>query len=67
MRILEQLFNWMLVIGLVLMVGRILTAVLMFMDIPFITFFRDYSLVSVIILLIGIIGTQVMKDNKKKK
>jgi hypothetical protein len=65
MNFLEKLFNWMLVIGLFLMLGRIITAVFLFLDIPFTTLFKDYSVISFIILIIGAIGTQMMKDNKK--
>jgi hypothetical protein len=66
MNFLEKLFNWMLVIGLFLMLGRIITAVFLFLDIPFTTLFKDYSVISFIILIIGAIGTQMMKDNKKQ-
>jgi putative effector of murein hydrolase len=65
MHFLEKLFNWMLVIGLVLMVGRIVTAILMFLDIPFTSFFKDYSVISFIILIVGAIGSHVMKDQNK--
>ena len=65
MKGLEQVFNWMLVIGLVLMVGRFATAAFMYFDIPFTSFFRDYGLVSFVILIVGVIGTEVMKSKKK--
>lgn len=61
MVVLEKIFNWMLVIGIILMIGRIVTAILLYFDIPFTTFFKDYSLISIIILIIGVIGTEVMK------
>lgn len=64
MMLLEKVFNWLLVIGLLLMVGRLLTLVFMFLDIPFTTFFKDYSLASIIILIIGLIGSQAMKEKK---
>ncbi|WP_400244198.1 hypothetical protein AB3U99_23045 [Niallia sp. JL1B1071] len=64
MMFLEKLFNWLLVIGLVLMVGRLITLVFMFLDIPFTTFFKDYSIVSIIVLIIGLIGSQAMKEKK---
>lgn len=64
MKVLAQIFNWMLVIGLLLMGGRIITFVLYLMDIPFTSFFQDYSFPSVIILIVGLIGSQVMKDKK---
>jgi len=65
MKGLEQVFNWMLVIGLVLMVGRFATVAFMYFDIPFTSFFRDYGLVSFVILIVGVIGTEVMKSKKK--
>ncbi|MED3791410.1 hypothetical protein P4571_02980 [Niallia alba] len=61
----EKVFNWLLVIGLLLMVGRLLTLIFMFLDIPFTTFFKDYSLVSIILLIIGLIGSQAIKEKKK--
>ncbi|HEO8422046.1 Uncharacterised protein [Mycobacteroides abscessus subsp. abscessus] len=64
MMLLEKIFNWLLIIGLVLMVGRLITLVFMFLDIPFTTFFKDYSMASIIVLIIGLIGTQVMKEKK---
>ncbi|PKG22328.1 hypothetical protein [Niallia nealsonii] len=64
MKWLEKLLNWMLVIGLLLLAGRIITAVCMFLKIPFTSFFKDYSIISIIILLIGLLGTQWMKGKK---
>jgi ABC-type antimicrobial peptide transport system permease subunit len=64
MMLLEKLFNWMLIIGLALMVGRLITLVFMFLDIPFTTFFKEYSIASIIVLIIGLIGSQVMKEKK---
>ncbi|GKU84612.1 hypothetical protein [Niallia sp. NCCP-28] len=65
MKWLEKLLNWMLVIGLLLLAGRIITAVCMFFNVSFTSFFKDYSIISIIILLIGLLGTQVMKTNKQ--
>ncbi|MEQ6854823.1 hypothetical protein AAHH17_10130 [Lysinibacillus capsici] len=61
---LRALFNWMLVIGLVLLGGRLITLICRYFDIPFTTFFKDYALVSMIILIVGIIGTEAMKKQK---
>ncbi|MFE8696428.1 hypothetical protein ACFYKT_08770 [Cytobacillus sp. FJAT-53684] len=61
---LEKVFNWMLIIGLLLLLGRIITAVFLFLDMPFTTFFKDYSAISIIILIIGAIGQHFMKSNK---
>ncbi|TQR16293.1 hypothetical protein [Psychrobacillus soli] len=65
MKFLEQVFNWIFIIGVVLLIGRIVTMVFRFLDTPFITFFTDYSGISFIILIVGVIGTEVMKRNKK--
>ncbi|MBM7553777.1 hypothetical protein [Thalassobacillus pellis] len=62
---LEKLFNWMLVIGFALMIGRLLTFLFLLLDIPFTTFFKDYNGISFAILIIGLIGTHVMKDHRK--
>ncbi|MFJ7374282.1 hypothetical protein ACIQV0_12920 [Lysinibacillus capsici] len=61
---LRALFNWMLVIGLILFGGRLVTLICRYFDIPFTTFFKDYALVSMIILIVGIIGTEAMKKQK---
>jgi len=54
----------MLVIGLILLGGRLVTLICRYFDIPFSTFFKDYALVSMIILIVGIIGTEAMKKQK---
>ncbi|MDO6449921.1 hypothetical protein [Oceanobacillus profundus] len=64
---LKRLFDWMTVIGLILLLGRILTAIFLFLDIPFTSFFQDYSIISVIILIIGLVGQQAVKDRKTKR
>lgn len=56
----------MLIIGLILLGGRIVTAICFYFDLPFTTFFKDYALVSVIILIVGIIGTEAMKKQEKR-
>jgi ABC-type antimicrobial peptide transport system permease subunit len=65
MNFIEKVFNWMVMIGLGLLVGRIITLVFRLMDIPFTTFFKDYNIISFIILIIGVIGSQMMKDKNK--
>lgn len=65
MNSLGKLFNWMVVIGMILLIGRLVTVVFLFLDIPFTTFFKDYSLISIIILIIGAIGQQITKPDKK--
>ncbi|WP_312096648.1 hypothetical protein [Niallia sp.] len=64
MMFLEKVFNWLLFIGLILMAGRLLTLAFMLLDIPFTSFFKDYSLASIIVLIIGLIGSQTMKEKK---
>ncbi len=54
----------MFVIGLLLLGGRLVTAICRYFDIPFTTFFKDYALVSMIILIVGIIGTESMKKQR---
>lgn len=62
---LGNLFNWMVVIGMILLIGRLITMAFLFLEIPFTTFFKDYSLISIIILIIGAIGQQFTKTGKK--
>ncbi|MED4889925.1 hypothetical protein [Lysinibacillus fusiformis] len=61
---LKALFNWMFVIGLILLGGRLVTVICRYFDISFTTFFKDYALVSMIILIVGIIGTESMKKQR---
>jgi hypothetical protein len=65
MGFLGNLFNWMVVIGMILLIGRLITMLFLFLEIPFTTFFKDYSLISIIILIIGAIGQQFTKTGKK--
>ncbi|MFY0516989.1 hypothetical protein ACOMCU_04030 [Lysinibacillus sp. UGB7] len=58
---LKGLFNWMLIIGLILLAGRIITAICRFFDIPFTTLFTDFALISFVILIVGVLGSEVMK------
>ncbi|MGF2617576.1 hypothetical protein FZC84_16255 [Rossellomorea vietnamensis] len=67
MNFLEKVFNWMLVIGLIFMVGRLITAGFRLLDIPFTTFFMDYNPLPFFVLIIGAIGSNVMKAINKKK
>ncbi|MEV5030666.1 hypothetical protein [Paenibacillus sp. LPE1-1-1.1] len=67
MRTLEKIFNWMVVIGLLLLVGRIITVILRYFEVPFTTFFKDYNVISFIILIIGAIGSQILKDKTNKE
>ncbi|MGE7758736.1 hypothetical protein [Peribacillus sp. NPDC097895] len=65
MDFLGKVFNWMVIIGLILLLGRIVTAVFLFMDIPFTSFFKEYSVISIIVLIIGVIGQHYTKPDKK--
>jgi hypothetical protein len=65
MDFLGKLFNWMVVIGMILLIGRLLSMAFLFLEIPFTTFFKDYSLISIIILIIGAIGQQFTKPGKR--
>ncbi|WP_281486706.1 hypothetical protein [Lysinibacillus sphaericus] len=60
----KALFNWMFFIGLILLAGRLVTVICRYFDIPFTSFFKDYALVSMIILIVGIIGTESMKKQR---
>ncbi|MGE7636156.1 hypothetical protein [Peribacillus frigoritolerans] len=65
MGFLGNLFNWMVVIGMILLIGRLIPMAFLFLEIPFTTFFKDYSLISIIILIIGAIGQQFTKTGRK--
>jgi len=62
MKFLKNLFDWMVVIGLILLLGRVITFVCRFLDIPFTTFFKDYNAISIIILIVGAIGQHAIKN-----
>ncbi|MFJ7736161.1 hypothetical protein ACIQ2D_07415 [Lysinibacillus sp. NPDC097287] len=62
----DKAFRGFLIIGLVMLVGRIITAICRHYDFAFTTFFTDYHLVSLLILIIGIIGTESRNYQKKK-
>lgn len=55
-----------LIIGLAMLAGRIVTAIFRYVNMAFTTFFTDYHLVSLLILVIGIIGTEFVNYQKKK-
>ncbi|WP_456273538.1 hypothetical protein [Bacillus sp. AK031] len=67
MNFLEKVFNWLLVIGLIFMFGRVLTLVFRSMDLPFTTFFVDYNPLPIIVLIIGAIGSNIVKGINKDK
>lgn len=65
MDFLAKVFNWMVIIGMILLLGRLLTMAFLLLEIPFTPFFKDYNLISIIILLIGAMGQQFTKPGKK--
>jgi hypothetical protein len=65
MNFLEKVFNWLLVIGLIFMFGRLITAGFRHLDIPFTTFFVDYNPLPFFVLIIGAVGSQIMKGMNK--
>ncbi|WP_139691908.1 hypothetical protein [Sporolactobacillus terrae] len=67
MTFLEKLFHWMVLIGLLLLFGRVLTLIFRFMNRPFPTFFKDYSIPSFIVLIVGVIGSEIIKSRNKGK
>lgn len=62
----DKVIRGFLIIGLVMLVGRIITAICKHYDIAFTTFFTETHLVSLVILVIGIIGTERRNYQKKK-
>lgn len=66
MQFIEQVVKGCLIVGSILMVGRIITAICHYYNIAFTTFFVDYHVVSLVILIIGIIGTEILNRRKKK-
>ncbi|KMY32651.1 hypothetical protein ACZ11_11165 [Lysinibacillus xylanilyticus] len=66
MQFIEQVVKGCLIVGIILMVGRIITAICHYYNIAFTTFFVDYHVVSLVILIIGIIGTEILNRRKKK-
>lgn len=63
----EKLFNWLFFIGIILLFGRVLTLIFRLMHAPFTAFFKDYSVISLLILIVGAIGSEVVKGMKKEK
>lgn len=62
----EQVMKGCLIVGLILLGGRIITAICRYYNIAFTTFFVDYHVASLVILLIGIIGTEILNRRKRK-
>ena len=67
MRSIDKVIRGFLIIGLVMLVGRIITVICRHYNLAFTTFFTDYHLLSLVILLIGIIGTESRNYQKKRR
>ncbi|WP_430535478.1 hypothetical protein [Listeria rocourtiae] len=65
MHFLKLFFNALVVIGLILLVGRLVTFALRFTGIEFTTFFVDYSVPSLGILLVGALGSWFIDKRQK--
>ncbi|EUJ22717.1 hypothetical protein PGRAN_12234 [Listeria grandensis FSL F6-0971] len=64
MHFLKIFFNVLVVIGLILLVGRLVSLALQFAGIPFTTFFIDHSVPSLAILLVGALGSWIIEKRK---
>ncbi|KOS68634.1 hypothetical protein AEA09_08810 [Lysinibacillus contaminans] len=62
----DKVFRGFLILGLVMLGGRIVTAICRYFEIEFTSFFTDYHLVSLLILVIGIIGIESRNYQRKK-
>jgi len=66
MQFIEQVVKGCLIVGFLLMGGRIITAICHYYHIAFTSFFIDYHVASLAILLIGVIGTEILNRRKRK-
>lgn len=65
MSILKKIFDWMFVIGIIFMIGRIITFIcIKVLNLPFTTFFIDLNPYPIILLIVGAIGSSMLKDRK---
>lgn len=67
MNLIENVIKSCLIFGLVMLLGRIVTAFCRYYDIEFLTFFTDYQIVSIVILIIGIVGTEIINFRKRRE
>ncbi|EUJ25767.1 hypothetical protein BMT55_16255 [Listeria newyorkensis] len=65
MHFLKLFFNALVIIGLILLVARLVTVALQFAGIEFTTFFVDYSIPSLGILLVGALGSWFIDKRQK--
>ena len=66
MKVFDKMMSVFLIIGLLMLAGRIVTGMCRYFGWPFPTFFTDFHLLSLVILLIGIIGIERRNFQKKK-
>ena len=66
-KLFDKVMRVFLVIGFFMLAGRIVTGIFRFFNWPFPTFFTDYHVQSLIILLIGIIGMEGSNYKKRRK
>lgn len=67
MKFFEKVMSTFLVIGFLMLAGRIVTGICRYFNWPFTTFFTDYHLQSLIVLLIGIVGMEANNYKKRKR
>ncbi|MGE7090564.1 hypothetical protein ACQKII_03720 [Lysinibacillus sp. NPDC048646] len=66
MNFIEKAITGCLIVGFVMLAGRLVTTICTYFEVDFPTFFTDYHVVSLVILIIGIIGTELLNVRKKK-
>lgn len=66
MKVFEKVMSVFLVIGFLMLAGRIVTGICRHFNWPFTMFFTDYHLISLVILLIGIIGIECSNYKKRR-
>ncbi|MEY9979010.1 hypothetical protein ABH968_003972 [Lysinibacillus sp. RC79] len=66
MQFIEQVVKGCLIVGFILLGGRMITAICHYYNIAFTTFFVDYHVASLVILLIGILRTEILNRRKRK-
>ncbi|MGN4127794.1 hypothetical protein ACMGD3_22750 [Lysinibacillus sphaericus] len=66
MNVIEKTIKGCLIVGFVMLAGRLVTAICTYYGLDFPTFFTDYHVVSLVILAIGIIGSEIINGRKRK-
>ncbi|ASK62091.1 hypothetical protein CFK37_07905 [Virgibacillus phasianinus] len=62
MKSVRTFFSILIIVGIILMIGRILTGILLYFDMSFTKFFTDYSLISFVILIVGVLGELTVRN-----